>query len=78
MPGGGVALLRARKALADTHLATLDEQSGLKIVARALEEPLRRIVLNAAQEPATVLERVDASPAKRHDRAPSQEPRTGR
>lgn len=61
VPGGGVALLRARKALQGARLATLDEESGLKIVARALEEPLRRIVLNAAQEPATVLERVDGS-----------------
>lgn len=64
VPGGGVALVRARKALAAAQLATLDEESGLKIVARALEEPLRRIVLNAAQEPATVLERVDASPER--------------
>lgn len=62
VPGGGVALLRARKVLQGARLATLDEESGLKIVARALEEPLRRIVLNAAQEPATVLERVDGSP----------------
>jgi chaperonin GroEL len=61
VPGGGVALLRARRALAGLSLPTLDEDSGLKIVARALEEPLRRIVLNAAQEPATVLERVDGA-----------------
>jgi chaperonin GroEL len=59
VPGGGVALLRARRVLQEMHLPTLDEDSGLKIVMRALEEPLRRIVLNAAQEPATVLERVD-------------------
>lgn len=62
VPGGGVALLRARKALRGVALRTLDEDSGLKIVARALEEPLRRIVLNAAQEPSIVLERVDAAP----------------
>jgi chaperonin GroEL len=61
VPGGGVALLRARRALAGLSLPSLDEDSGLKIVARALEEPLRRIVLNAAQEPATVLERVDGA-----------------
>ena len=61
VPGGGVALLRARRALAGLNLPTPDEDSGLKIVARALEEPLRRIVLNAAQEPATVLERVDGA-----------------
>jgi len=61
VPGGGVALLRARKVLQGVALPTLDEDSGLKIVARALEEPLRRIVLNAAQEPSIVLERLDAS-----------------
>jgi chaperonin GroEL len=62
VPGGGVALLRARKVLADLHLTTLDEDSGVKIVARALEEPLRRIVINAADEPSIVVHRVDASP----------------
>ena len=61
VPGGGVALLRARKALRGLHLPTLDEDSGLRIVARALEEPLRRIVSNAADEPSIVLHRVDES-----------------
>lgn len=61
VPGGGVALLRARKALQGIRLPTLDEDSGLKIVVRALEEPLRRIVINAAQEPSIVLDRVDSS-----------------
>ncbi|SCK58101.1 chaperonin GroL [Variovorax sp. HW608] len=60
VPGGGVALLRARKALQGVTLPTLDEDSGLKIVVRALEEPMRLIVLNAAQEPSIVLDRVDA------------------
>lgn len=71
VPGGGVALLRARRALRDMRLPTLDADSGLKIVMRALEEPLRRIVLNAAQEPATVLERVDGAgePAFGYDAA---------
>jgi chaperonin GroEL len=64
VPGGGVALLRARKALQALGLPSLDEDSGAKIVARALEEPLRRIVLNAAQEPSIVLDRVDASPQR--------------
>lgn len=61
VPGGGVALVRARKALRDLAPGSLDEDSGVKIVARALEEPLRRIVLNAAQEPSIVLDRVEAS-----------------
>jgi chaperonin GroEL len=59
VPGGGVALLRARKVLHGISLPTLDQQSGLKIVMRALEEPLRRIVTNAADEPSIVLHRVD-------------------
>ena len=59
VPGGGVALLRARRALASCTLPTLDQQSGVKIVARALEEPLRRIVINAADEPSVVLHRVE-------------------
>ena len=61
VPGGGVALLRARKVLKKLHLRTLDEDSGVKIVIRALEEPLRRIVLNAAEEPSIVVHRVDQS-----------------
>ncbi|WP_372524385.1 chaperonin GroEL [Piscinibacter sp.] len=61
VPGGGVALLRARKSLAAVTLPTLDQDSGVKIVARALEEPLRRIVANAADEPSIVMHRVDES-----------------
>jgi chaperonin GroEL len=61
VPGGGVALLRARKALQGMKLPTLDQESGLKIVARAMEDPLRRIVSNAAEEPSIVLDRVEAS-----------------
>jgi chaperonin GroEL len=61
VPGGGVALLRARRVLRTMTLPTLDQDSGLKIVARALEEPLRRIVANAGQEPSIVLNQVDAS-----------------
>jgi len=62
VPGGGVALLRARKVLAGLKGANLDEDSGVRIVARALEEPLRRIVSNAGDEPSVVLHRVDESP----------------
>ena len=61
VPGGGVALLRARKVLQGMTLPSLDQDSGLKIVARSLEEPLRRIVSNAAEEPSIVLHRVDES-----------------
>jgi len=56
--GGGVALLRARPALDSLHAESLARQAGIKIVHRALEEPLRQIVANAGAEPSVVLERV--------------------
>jgi chaperonin GroEL len=55
--GGGVALLCAAKALVDQKFDG-DEQIGLKIIARACEEPLRQIVLNAGLEGAVVVEKV--------------------
>jgi chaperonin GroEL (HSP60 family) len=59
---GGVALLRARRALAQLTGSTLDETSGIRLVARAVEEPFRRIVSNAGDEPSVILNRVDESP----------------
>ncbi|MBI5717242.1 MAG: chaperonin GroEL [Burkholderiales bacterium] len=59
VPGGGVALLRARRVLRELKGTTLDHDSGLRIVERALEEPLRRIVANAGEEPSVVLHRVE-------------------
>lgn len=61
VPGGGVALLRARRVLQALTAPNLDQTSGIKIVQRALEEPLRRIVSNAADEPSIVLSKVDES-----------------
>ena len=58
LPGGGVALLRARKPLADLHGENLDQDAGINIVLRALEAPLRQIVFNAGEEPSVVLNRV--------------------
>jgi chaperonin GroEL len=57
VPGGGVALLRASKALADLKVAG-DEQIGVNIVKRACEEPLRQIVLNSGVEGAIVVDLV--------------------
>jgi chaperonin GroEL len=61
--GGGVALLRARRALDPMHGGTLSQDAGVKIVRRALEEPLRQIVNNAGGEPSVVLENVAAGDA---------------
>ena len=60
VPGGGVALLRAIPAL-DKLKVTSDERIGVRIVKRALEEPLRQIVANAGHEGAVVVEKVRAS-----------------
>ena len=57
VPGGGVALLRAAKAL-DTLKLSGDEATGADIVRRALEEPLRQIVQNAGLEGSIVVEKV--------------------
>ena len=57
VPGGGVALLRASKAL-DTLELSGDEATGADIVRRALEEPLRQIVQNAGLEGSIVVEKV--------------------
>jgi chaperonin GroEL len=62
VPGGGVALVRAAKVLekfdANKDGGDTDEQIGVNIVRRALEEPLRQIVQNAGKEGAVVVERV--------------------
>ena len=63
VPGGAVALLRARHVLDGLKGPSLDHDCGLRIVARALEEPLRCIVANAGDEPSVVLHRVDEAPA---------------
>jgi len=58
LPGGGVALLRARARLQALHGANADQDAGVRIVLRAVEEPLRQIARNTGVEPAAVLERV--------------------
>ncbi len=57
-PGGGIALLRTLDALDRLHGKTMAQDAGIKIVRRALEEPLRQIVANAGQEPSIVLQNV--------------------
>jgi chaperonin GroEL len=58
VPGGGVAFLRALKAIDNLKFGDEDEQSGADIVRRALEEPLRQIAQNAGHEGAIVVEKV--------------------
>ena len=56
--GGGVAYIRAQKALDSLKGENEDEQTGIEIVRRAIEEPLRQIVTNAGKEGAVVVDKV--------------------
>ena len=58
VPGGGVALLRARNAVLGLTGKNADQDAGIKIVLRALEAPLRAIVSNAGEEPSVVIAKV--------------------
>ena len=58
VPGGGVAYIRCLDALKDLKGANDDEQTGIAIVERAIEEPLRQIAANAGAEGAVVVQRV--------------------
>ncbi|TGP47470.1 chaperonin GroEL [bacterium M00.F.Ca.ET.228.01.1.1] len=58
VPGGGVALLRARSAIANLKGANADQDEGIRIVLRALEAPLRVIASNAGDEPSVVIAKV--------------------
>jgi chaperonin GroEL len=64
VPGGGVALLRAQAALKGLKLDESDEQIGVDIVRRSLEEPVRMIVQNAGGEGSIVVEKVRGSKDK--------------
>ncbi len=58
--GGGVALIRARDAIAKVKGENADQEAGVRIVLRAVEEPLRQIVANAGVEPSVVVNNVVA------------------
>jgi chaperonin GroEL len=58
VPGGGVALIRSGKALDNLKGANDDEQTGIAIISRAIEEPLRQIVANAGGEGAVIVNKV--------------------
>jgi chaperonin GroEL len=58
VPGGGVALIRAQKAIEKIQGKNEDQQYGIRILSRAVEEPLRQIVANAGDDAAVVLAKV--------------------
>ncbi|BCX89154.1 chaperonin GroEL [Methylomarinovum tepidoasis] len=58
VPGGGVALIRAQAVLADLKGRNRDQDTGIQILRRAVEEPLRQIVRNAGEEPSVVVHKV--------------------
>jgi chaperonin GroEL len=60
VPGGGVALIRALKALDKLEGANEDQTAGIRILARSIEEPLRNIVENAGEDAAVILNQVKA------------------
>jgi len=61
VPGGGVALIRAQRALKGLKTGEADEQIGVEIIKRAVEEPIRMIVQNAGGEGSIVVEKVRGS-----------------
>ena len=60
VPGGGVALIRVKQAISGLKGANPDQNAGIKILLRALEEPLRQIVSNAGEEASVVVAAVAA------------------
>jgi chaperonin GroEL len=58
VPGGGVALLRAREAVKGLKGANGDQDVGITILRRAVEEPLRQIVINAGEDGAVILNKI--------------------
>ncbi len=58
VPGGGVAYIRCVKLLDNVKGANDDETTGIQIIRRAIEEPLRQIVINAGEEGAVVVQKV--------------------
>jgi chaperonin GroEL len=59
VPGGGVSLIRAREAIKELKGANEDQDVGIQIAYRAMEDPLRQIVANAGGEPSVVMAKVE-------------------
>ena len=66
VPGGGVTLIRAQKALDKVKGADADEEVGVRILRKALEEPLRLIVQNSGGEGSVVLQAIRDSKEPRY------------
>jgi chaperonin GroEL len=64
VPGGGVALLRAKAAVAKIKSENSDEQAGINIVLKALEAPIRQIVANAGGEGSIVVGKISENPSQ--------------
>jgi chaperonin GroEL len=60
VPGGGVAFIRALKALDKMEGSNEDQTVGIRILSRSIEEPLRQIVMNAGEDAAVILNEVRA------------------
>jgi chaperonin GroEL len=71
VPGGGVALVNAVASLNDLHLAYDDENTGVAIMRRALEAPMKKIAMNAGQDGAVIIQQV------RREQNDSKNPRIG-
>jgi chaperonin GroEL len=69
VPGGGVALINAMSALDDIEMDFPDEQTGVTIVRRALEEPMRQLAVNAGRDGAVIVENVRRQQKEQNDKA---------
>jgi chaperonin GroEL len=67
VPGGGVALINAIPTLDDTKMEFADEQTGVVIVRRALEEPMRQLAINAGRDGAVIVENVRRAQKEQDD-----------
>jgi len=67
VPGGGVALINAVPALANIKMGFDDEQTGVAIVRRALEEPMRQLAINAGKDGAVIVDNVRRQQKRQHD-----------
>jgi chaperonin GroEL len=68
VPGGGVALINAIPVLAKVQMEFSDEQTGVTIVRRALEEPMRQLAVNAGMDGAVVVENVKRAQKEQDDK----------